>query len=341
MRHPTTWQACGVMVTLGLKQNIIQDTAGNPDPGRRRILIVDDDPLIRHIVVAALAKDGYEIEEADSGAEGMAKARAIQPDLVLLDVMMPDLDGYEVCFKLRSNPATVNIPIVMLTALGEIGERVRGMQMGADDYITKPFDPRELRSRVDAHLRRSARDLSASPLTKLPGNPIIEQVLRARLVAREPLAVMYIDLTHFKSYNDVYGWLKGDEVIRMLGQLILDVVTALGGKNDFIGHVGGDDFIVITVPERAKSLAEELIRRFDACIPQSYNEIDRARGYVEVVDRQGQPFRAPIASLAIAIIANDRRPLEHPLQVASCAAEVKNYVKSLSGSQYAFDRRTK
>ncbi len=319
----------------------MQDTSRNPDSNRRRILVIDDDPLIRHIVVTALAKDGYEITEAGSGTEGMAKVREIHPDLILLDVMMPDLDGYEVCFKLRSNPTTVNIPIVMLTALGEIGERVRGMQMGADDYITKPFDPRELRSRVEAHLRRSARDLSASPLTKLPGNPIIEQVLRARLASREPLAVMYIDLTHFKSYNDVYGWLRGDQVIRMLGQLILDVVTTFGDKNDFIGHVGGDDFIVITVPERSKPIAEELIRRFDASVPQSYNETDRARGYVQVVDRQGQPFHAPMASLAIAIVANDRRPLEHPLQVASCAAEVKTYVKSLPGSQYAFDRRGK
>jgi diguanylate cyclase (GGDEF)-like protein len=311
------------------------------NPTQRRILIIDDDPLIRHIVVTALAKDAYEIAEADSGAEGLAKASATQPDLILLDVMMPDVDGYEVCFKLRSNPTTVNIPIVMLTALGEIGERVRGMQMGADDYITKPFDPRELRSRVDAHLRRSARDLSASPLTKLPGNPIIEQVLRARLASHEPLAVMYIDLTHFKSYNDEYGWLRGDEVIRMLGQQILDVVTEIGGKDDFIGHVGGDDFIVITTPEQAKPLAEELIRRFDACIPQSYNEVDRTRGYVEVTDRQGQPFRAPIATLAIAIVSNDRRPLEHPLQVASCAAQVKKFVKSLPGSQFAFDRRSK
>ncbi len=330
------------MVTLGIMQPANESTFRTlMNPTQRRILIVDDDPLIRHIVVTALAKDGYEIVEADSGAEGLARASTNQPDLILLDVMMPDVDGYEVCFKLRSNPATVNIPIVMLTALGEIGERVRGMQMGADDYITKPFDPRELRSRVDAHLRRSARDLSASPLTKLPGNPIIEQVLRARLASSEPLAAMYVDLTHFKSYNDEYGWLRGDDVIRMLGQQILDVVREIGGKDDFIGHVGGDDFVIITTPERAKPLAEDLIRRFDASIPQSYNEVDRARGYVEVTDRQGQPFHAPIATLAIAIVSSDRRPLEHPLQVASCAAQVKRFVKSLPGSQFAFDRRGK
>lgn len=303
--------------------------------------MIDDDPLMRHIVKMALAKDNYEVAEADSGANGLEQAKTNRPHLILLDIMMPDLDGYEVCHRLRSSPTTVNIPIIMLTALGEIGDKVRGMQMGADDYITKPFDPRELRSRVEAHLRRSIRDLSASPLTTLPGNPIIEQVMRARLAAREPLAVLYIDLTNFKSYNDIYGWLQGDEVIKLLSHQILSIVLTLGGKDDFIGHVGGDDFIVISTPDHAEALAQEIIRAFDAQIPQYYNETDRARGYLEVSDRQGNHFQAPIISVAIAIIANDRRELKHPSQVADAAAEIKRYVKSLPGSQYAFDRRRK
>ncbi len=308
---------------------------------KQKILVIDDDPLIRHVVVTALEKENYEIVEADSGAAGLEKAQALRPDLILLDVMMSDIDGYEVCFKLRANSTTATIPVVMLTALGEIGERVRGMQIGADDYITKPFDPRELRSRIDAHLRRSTREIGASPLTRLPGNPMIEQVLRARLASRDPLAVMYIDLTHFKSYNDEYGWLKGDEVIRMLGNLVLDIVLEMGGKDDFVGHIGGDDFIVITLPEYAEPLAQEMVRRFDLAIPLQYNTVDRSRGYLEVVDRQGQPFQAPLATLAVAIVTNTARALEHPLQVAALAAEVKKHVKTFNGSMYAFDRRRK
>lgn len=306
-----------------------------------RILVIDDDPLIRHVVVAALAKENYEMAEAESGTEGLGKAQANPPDLILLDVMMPDLDGYEVCFRLRSFSTTVNIPIILLTALGEIGERVRGMQMGADDYITKPFDPRELRTRVQAHLRRSTRDLSASPLTRLPGNPLIEQVLGARIAAGGPMAVLYIDLSHFKSYNDEYGWLKGDEVIKMLAKHILEIVLEMGGKDDFVGHIGGDDFVVISTPEFAEPIAQEIIRRFDAAIPQFYSEADRARGYIQATDRQGNPFQAPLVSIAIAIVTNDHRSLEHPLQVADRAVEVKKYVKSLTGSRYAFDRRAK
>jgi diguanylate cyclase (GGDEF)-like protein len=296
---------------------------------------------MRHIVRTALANDDYEIAEAASGTEGLARAQAVRPDLILLDVMMPDMDGYEVCYRLRQSTPTANVPVIMLTALGEIKEKVRGMQMGADDYVTKPFDPRELRARVDAHLRRSARDLGASPLTSLPGNPVIEQVIRARLASHEPLAVLYTDLTNFKTYNDEYGWLKGDEIIKMLARVIVEVVLAVGGKDDFVGHIGGDDFVVITTPDHAEAIAQETIARFDTAIPLYYNEADRARGYLAVIDRQGNPFHAPIASVAIAIVSNDRRELDHPSQVADAAAAVKKYVKSLPGSQYAFDRRRK
>ncbi len=311
------------------------------EPTRSRILLVDDDPLMRHIVIAALAKDNYEVVEADSGSEGLAKAQAVHPDLILLDVMMPDVDGYEVCHRLRAASTTANVPIIMLTALGEINEKVRGMQMGADDYITKPFDPRELRSRVLAHLRRSKRDLSASPLTNLPGNPIIEQVIEARLDTHDPLAVLYVDLTFFKSYNDTYGWIKGDRIIKMLSALILEVVISLGGQDDFVGHVGGDDFVIISTPDHAGPVAQEIIRRFDTEIVRFYSEADRARGYLEVSDRQGNTFHAPIMSIAIAIVANCQRELVHVTQVADVAAELKRYVKSIPGSHYAFDRRRK
>ncbi len=308
---------------------------------KSRILVVDDDPLIRHIVAASLAKDQYEIVEAASGEEGLVQAAAARPDLVLLDVMMPGIYGYEVCFQLRANTVTANVPIIMLTALGEIKEKVHGMQVGADDYVTKPFDPRELRSRVEAHLRRSARDIGSSPLTSLPGNPIIEQVLRSRLATKEPLAVLYIDLTNFKAYNDQYGWIEGDEVIKMLGRQILDAVQSFGGKDDFLGHVGGDDFVVITTPPCAEPIAQEVIRQFDAAVPRCFRDEDTKRGYLDVTDRQGRPFRAPITSVAISIVTNEHRELEHPSQVADVAAELKRCVKGLGGSRYAFDRRRK
>ncbi len=303
--------------------------------------MIDDDPLVRHVVKKALAENNYKIAEAGSGTEGLERAKTFQPNLILLDVMIPGIDGYEVCYRLRQNPTMANVPVIILTALGNLNERIRGLQIGADDYITKPFDPRELRTRVEVHLRRSARDLSANPLTNLPGNPMIEQILSARIESREPLAVLYFDLVNFKAYNDEYGWVKGDEIIRMLASKILEAVGAVGGKDDFVGHVGGDDFVVISTPAHVERIAQRVITRFDAEIPGYYSEPARTRGYIQALDRQGNVFHAPIMSVVIAIVTNEKRELDHPLQVAELAAQVKKSMRLTSGSQYVFDRRRK
>lgn len=308
--------------------------------GKPTILVIDDDQLIRHVICHTLESD-YHVKQASSGLEALALAQNEAPDLVLLDVMMPGLDGYQVCQRLRTQSATVNVPVIMLTALDQVDAKIRGLSVGADDYLTKPFNLDELKMRVQAHLRRSARELSASPLTLLPGNPTIEHVMRERIKSGAPLALLYIDLTNFKSYNDEYGWLKGDTVIKLLAKAIQMTVHARGTPNDFIGHIGGDDFVVMSVPERASAIAQEVINYFDAAIPESYAAAARKRGYIEAEDRQGVRVRFPLTSVAIAIITNEHRKLEHPAQVAALAAELKKIVKAHPGSHFAFDRRSK
>ena len=308
---------------------------------KAKILLIDDDPLLRRIVTKTLTAEGYQVQEAASGAEGLALAQSHPPDLILLDLMMPGLDGFQVCDQLRQSPQTVHVPILMLTALDQTEAKVRGLQTGADDYVTKPFSLDELQTRIAAHLRRSERDLGANPLTILPGNIAIERAIRQRIATAQQLAVMYIDLTNFKEYNDEFGWIKGDEVIKMLARQITDTVRREGNVEDFIGHVGGDDFIVLTTPARAEPIVQILIARFDIEIQLFYPAEARARGYIETVDRRGKPFRAPIVTLAVAVVTNEQMALHHPGQISACAAEVKKYVKSLSGSQYAFDRRRK
>ncbi len=304
-----------------------------------KILVVDDDPLMRRIVTQSLERSAYELLEAESGVSGIQCAIEQHPDLILLDVMMPEMDGFEVIRRLRVHPMTQGVPIILLTALGEMSEKVYGMQLGADDYMTKPFDPRELRARVQAHLNRAEQYLQSSPLTNLPGNHAIQQIIAGRIAAREPIAVIYFDLNNFKSYNDRYGWLAGDEIIKRLSQIIVNAVINAGDKDIFIGHVGGDDFVVVTRPEFAERIGQESVSQFDIMISAFYAEEDRTRGYIEMVDRQGELRRVPIISLGAAIVTNEHRPLEHPLQVAQIAAEVKRYLKTLPGSQVAFDRR--
>lgn len=311
----------------------------NGTPRRYRILVVDDDPQIRRIIRKMVTEAGYEFLEAGSGTQGLVIAVRQRPDLILLDVMMPEMDGYEVARRLRDNPRTANIPVLMVTALGNAGEKIHGLETGADDYITKPFDAAELRTRIQVHLRRSARDLSASPLTNLPGNPSIEQFIRNRLDKHIPIAVLYFDLSYFKAFNDEYGWLKGDKVIKMLGELIAQEVESTEDASSFVGHVGGDDFVAVTSPERAESVAQRVIKRFDTKIGEHYDAVARDSGYMHGKDRRGRKVRIPLMSLGIAIVSSAHRALHHPSQIASLATDVKKYVKSLPGSHYAFDRR--
>ncbi len=313
--------------------------SAEPSGAKPRILIVDDDPLMRRIVAQSLDRAAYDISEAESGLAGVHTAIEQPPDLILLDVMMPEMDGFEVIRRLREHPLTQNVPIILLTALGEMTEKVYGMQLGADDYMTKPFDPRELRARVQTHLKRSEHYMQSSPLTSLPGNHAIHQVITTRLENREPFAVIYFDLANFKTYNDTYGWLAGDRVIQKLGHIIVQATLTGPDREAFVGHIGGDDFVIVTRPESAEQIARAAIQQFDQQILEYYAAADRLRGYIESTDRQGQVRRVPFISLGAAIVTNEHRRLEHAVQVAQIAAEVKRYLKTLPGSQVVFDRR--
>jgi diguanylate cyclase (GGDEF)-like protein len=306
---------------------------------KTKVLVIDDDRSLCNVVAEVLLAEDIEVLQAHDGAEGLSLARRERPDLIILDVMMPVMSGYEVCRSLRRSFLTANTPVIMLTALGDPMEKVKGMAEGADDYLTKPFHPHELRSRVMTHLRRSKRDIQASPLTRLPGNLAIERALRERIAGQESFAVCYIDLDNFKPYNDKYGFFAGDRVLQMLSEIIVDAVLERGTEEDFIGHEGGDDFVVITTPERVEGICQAVIERFDAAIPHLYDEEDRERAYILSRDRQGRTVHFPLMTVSISIVTNVQRPLVHPGQISHIAAQVLRYVKTKEGSNYAFDRR--
>jgi PleD family two-component response regulator len=187
-------------------------------PEKTKVLVVDDDRPLCNIVAEVLLAEDIEVLQAHDGAEGLSLARRERPDLIILDVMIPVMSGYEVCRSLRKSFLTADIPVIMLTALGDPMEKVKGLAEGADDYLTKPFHPHELRSRVMTHLRRSERDVQTGPLTRLPGNLAVERALRERIARQRPFAVCYIDVDNFKPYNDKYGFFAGDQVLRMLNE---------------------------------------------------------------------------------------------------------------------------
>lgn len=199
-------------------------------PEKTKVLVIDDDRPLCNVVAEALLAEDIEVLQAHDGAEGLSLARRERPDLIILDVMMPVMSGYEPCRYLRRSFLTANIPVIMLTALGDPMEKVKGMAEGADDYLTKPFHPHELRSRLIAHLRRSERDIQTSPLARLPDNLAVERALRERIARQKPFAVCYIDVDNFKPYNDKYGFFAGDQVLRMLTEIIVDAVLSEGRR---------------------------------------------------------------------------------------------------------------
>ena len=306
-----------------------------------QILVVDDDQNLRKIIQANLELAGYVVTAVPNGADALRELDAMQPDLVVLDVMMPAMDGYEVARKIRARPAAAHVPIIMLTAKGEVEDKLQGFEAGVDDYMTKPFGPQELLARVKAKIRRVEVDSSLSPLTRLPGNLAIEAELRRRIDEHDPFAVLYLDLDNFKAFNDVYGFTHGDEAIQLVAATAIDVVRRRGTTLDFVGHIGGDDFIIVTLPERSEEIAREIIDMFDRDIRKLYNAQDLRQGYIETRDRRGTLNRFPIMSLSIAIISNDQRPLENYAQVGEAAAELKRYAKSIGGSAYVKEKRRK
>src|SRR5213593_5010433 len=227
------------------------------------VLVVDDDPDVARFVEVNLRSAGYEVTVASNGEEGLTKAVELRPDLVLLDVMMPKLDGFEVAQRLRRDPRTSSSSIIMLTAKALSSDKVLGLSSGADDYIIKPFDPVELLARVKGTLRRAREMRALSPLTGLPGNIRIQEEIRRLVGEDQPFAVLYCDLDYFKAYNDNYGFVRGDRAIQTLARLVTETVHEMVGPAGFVGHVGGDDFIMITPAEVAEKAAEELCTRCD------------------------------------------------------------------------------
>lgn len=309
--------------------------------GGRLILVIDDDRNLRKIIQTNLELAGYEVTTAANGAEALEILDTMQPDLVLVDVMMPAMDGYELTRRIRAHPSNTRVPIIMLTAKGEVEDKLAGFDAGVDDYMTKPFGPQELLARVKAKIRRVEVDSSLSPLTRLPGNLAIEAELRRRLSTNEKFAVLYLDLDHFKAFNDVYGFTHGDEAIQLVASTSVDVARRRGTPQDFVGHIGGDDFLIVTLPDRAEEIAREIIDSFDRDIRKLYNANDLKQGYIETRDRRGQLNRFPIMSLSIAIVSNDQRVLQDYAQIGEAAAELKRYAKSIWGSVYVKDKRKK
>jgi DNA-binding response OmpR family regulator/signal transduction histidine kinase len=300
--------------------------------GRGRVLVVDDDPQIVAICAEVLTNQGFDVDRAGTVAEARAAMQRARPDLLLLDVALPDGDGFSFFEAIKADRASAPLPVVFISARSETGAKVRALKLGGDDYLTKPFDALELGARVESVFRRRSAEALASPTTQLPGSAAIEREVQRRLAAKAPFAFCYLDLDNLKAFNDYYGFAKADGVVKQTADLLREVVAQHGDGSEFVGHVAGDDFVFMASLNRVDALCRRMVESFDRVIPLYYDRADRERGYIEAEDRFGQLRRFPLMSVSIVAVVTDGRTT-HP-ELARQAAELKKRAKAVSGSVY-------
>jgi diguanylate cyclase (GGDEF)-like protein len=306
------------------------------------LLYADDHEQMRLMVRDLLEASGHEVALAPDGPSALAQLRAREPDLLILDVAMPGMSGFDVCRAVKRNPMTARIPVLMLTAESDIDAKVEGFDAGADDYLAKPFNPRELRARVNALVRLVRRESDRNPTSGLPGSRAIDDELARRAERGQPFAVCYLDVDHFKPFNDVFGFAIADAVIRDAGQALQDSVTATGGAlgpdGDFAGHIGGDDFLLLTTPARAEPLVREAQRAFRRLVEQRVGSETVARGRFTGLDRQGTLREFPLATLTAVVLLVDAVRWRSSVDLGVRAADAKRRAKATGAGTVLVER---
>jgi diguanylate cyclase (GGDEF)-like protein len=306
---------------------------------RELVLVVDDDEQVLRLVRRVLERAGFECVPVPNGKSAHGAAVEWRPDLILLDLMLGDTTGDQILAEIRGDFRTRLIPVVFLTVRSSLKDKVEHLLAGADDYVTKPFIPEELVARLRAVMSRSTTTRDLNPLTGMSGNSDILREMGLRLANGERFACLYPDIDAFKSYNDHYGFLRGDDVIKTLATIVLEVLEENHSAHHFAGHVGGDDFVILTDPNLAEPIANAITKRFDESVPALYDPQDRERGWIEFEERNGNKQRAPLVSVSIGIVIAEPGRYTSAAALASRAAEVKGVAKRMPGSKWVLDRR--
>ena len=302
------------------------------------LLFADDNEDMRLMVRDLLQSIGHEVALAPDGLTALAAVQAREPELLILDLAMPGMTGFEVCRAIKRNPFTSRIPVLMLTSQGDVEHKVEGFEAGADDYLPKPFDPRELRARVSALLRLVQREGDRNPTSGLPGGRTIEHELERRVARREPFAVLYLDFDNFKPFADFFGFSVADRVIREFGVALGQAAgTAIGADappltappaDHFVGHIGGDDFLVIAAAHEAEPLARDAARRLREIIGRAVGEEALALGAFSGPGRDGQVRLFPLARLSTAVLVVRPERWVSTSHLGTLAADVKRRAKA-------------
>jgi PleD family two-component response regulator len=287
-----------------------------------RILVVEDDYDIANMLNIYFSGQGFEVTLAARGMEALAVTRKELPHLIVLDIMLPDMDGYAVCKSLRTTTRLSHIPIIFLTQKDERSDRIAGLELGADDYITKPFDIEELKLRVQNAISRSTRESLTDPRTGFPSGRLIEEQLR-RIINLPDWALIDCRIRDFDPFREVYGFVAGDDVLRFTSMLIGEIIDGHGTLNDFVGHPGGDNFIIICETKNANTIGDQIRKRFADEVLKHYSFIDREQGFILLPKEDGREAQHGLMTLSIGIITSNDREFSDIREITETVAEAR------------------
>lgn len=283
-----------------------------------RILVVEDDTDISNMLRMYFSGQGYDVQIAPRGGDALTLTRKQLPHLIVLDIMLPDMDGYAVCRELRMTTRTSHIPIIFLTQRDERSDKIQGLELGADDYITKPFDIEELKLRVKNAIDRVDREKSMDPRSNLPSSKLIEEQLRDLLRSNKTWYYLDLKINHVDAFQEVYGSIASTEVLRFMALILGEVVDEIGTPDDFVGHAGNDNFIVITYSPKATQLKDKLIERFNQEVQQHYSFIHREQGHITAEASQESK---PLMTLSSGMVSNVTQRFADIREITELAAE--------------------
>lgn len=289
--------------------------------GKGRILVVEDDVDISKMLRIYFDSQGYEVLVATRGNDALEICRKKLPNVVVLDIQLPDIDGYEVCRSLRSNTRTSYVPIIFLTQKDERSDKIAGLELGADDYITKPFDIEELKLRVEGSIRRSRQTALTHPVTNLPAGKLIEEQLKQVKDSDDPWKLLYFGIRNINAFKEAVGPIHVNEVLIFLADIMREALEAHGTMNDFVGQASDNDFIIITTPGAAPNICQKVVKRFDAENNVFYPFRYREAGKVTYEDIDGITREADFMKLVVGVVSSDQGPFADIVQITEDAAE--------------------
>ncbi len=301
-----------------------------------RILVVEDDFDISNMLRIFFTGQQYEVQIAPRGSDALQMTRKQLPNLIILDIMLPDMNGYDVCRELRTTTRTSHIPIIFLTQKDERSDKITGLELGADDYITKPFDIEELKLRVQNAIAAAKRQVHIDSKSGLPTGHLIEEHLRSLMHSDKDWTYIDLKINHFDPFTEVYGFVAGDEVMRFMALIIGEVVDELGTPDDYVGHPGQDNFIVITHVDDPERLKRRIVERFDDEVKQHYSFIDRERGYILVPDGTVGERQEPLMTLSAGSVSTRTHQFSDIREITELAAEDRR--RGLGGEDSAAPR---